>query len=297
MTAKTSMSVRFWGVRGSIACPGASTARYGGNTSCVEVQCGERVLIFDAGTGLRELGKALASRPAVETNILLSHCHFDHICGLPFFAPCYVPGNRVQLWAGNLLPDFTLAQVIRQMMAPPLFPIADDALKAEIAFRDFRAGETLAPVDGVTVRTIALNHPNGATGYRLEFEGCSVAYITDNEPTSDGPDPALAAFLSDVDVLIYDCTYTDTELRAHVGWGHSSWQQGLSLADAANAKTFCLFHHDPDHDDATLDRIAAEVGALRKGALVAREGLVLQVRASGGLSAPRRMGFSWLTRR
>jgi phosphoribosyl 1,2-cyclic phosphodiesterase len=276
MTSKTSVSVRFWGVRGSIACSGAATARYGGNTACVEVRCGEDMVIFDAGTGLRELGKALG-RTGIEANILLSHCHYDHICGLPFFAPCYSETNRVRLWAGNLLPDFKLADVVKQMMAPPFFPIAYDVLKAELEFRDFQAGEILNPLRGIRVRTVALNHPNGATGYRLEYEGRSIAYVTDNEPKAAEPDRDLVSFLSAVDLLIYDCTYTDEEFRAHVGWGHSSWQQGLKLAAAANAKTFCVFHHDPDHDDALLDRIAAEVGALREGCLVAREGLVLEL--------------------
>jgi phosphoribosyl 1,2-cyclic phosphodiesterase len=277
MASKTNMSVKFWGVRGSIACPGENTIRYGGNTACVEVRCGDRMLILDAGTGLRELGKALALQTGIEIDILLSHCHYDHICGLPFFAPCYSPTNRVRLWAGNLLPDFKLAQVINQMMAPPLFPIAYDALKSELEFRDFRAGETLAPLSDVTVRTIPLHHPNGATGYRLEYEGRAVAYITDNEPGGDRLDRALVSFVSDVDVLIYDCTYTEEEFCSHIGWGHSSWKQGLKLAACANAKSFCLFHHDPDHDDALLDRIATEASALRPGAMVAREGLILEI--------------------
>jgi phosphoribosyl 1,2-cyclic phosphodiesterase len=276
MTSKASVSVRFWGVRGSIACSGAATARYGGNTACVEVRCGDDMVIFDAGTGLRELGKALG-RTGIEANILLSHCHYDHICGLPFFAPCYSETNRVRLWAGNLLPDFKLADVVAQMMAPPFFPIAYDVLKAELEFRDFRAGQTLTPLRGVRVRTIALNHPNGATGYRLEYEGRSIAYVTDNEPKAAAPDGDLVSFLAAADVLIYDCTYTEDEFRAHIGWGHSSWLQGLKLAAAANVKTFCVFHHDPDHDDDLLDRIAAEVGACRKGSLVAREGLVLEL--------------------
>jgi phosphoribosyl 1,2-cyclic phosphodiesterase len=122
-----------------------------------------------------------------------------------------------------------------------------------------------------------LNHPNGATGYRLEYDGRSVAYITDNESKTAAPDGKLVSFLAGVDVLIYDCTYTDEEVRSHIGWGHSSWQEGLKLAAAAAAKTFCIFHHDPDHDDAMLDRVAAEVSALRAGAVVAREGLILQI--------------------
>jgi phosphoribosyl 1,2-cyclic phosphodiesterase len=277
MTSKASMSVRFWGVRGSIACSSESTRRYGGNTSCVEVRCGERTLIFDAGTGLRELGRTLATRPGIEIDILLSHCHLDHICGLPFFEPSYSSANRIRLWAGNLLPDFRLAEVVRQMMAPPLFPISYDVFKSELEFHDFKAGETLTPVDGIVVRTIRLNHPNGATGYRLEYAGRSVAYITDNEPQTDEIDADLVSFLTAVDVLIYDCTYTDDEYRAHVGWGHSTWQQGLKLATVVQAKTFCAFHHDPEHDDAMLDKIAAKLTALRRGALVAREGMVLQL--------------------
>ena len=277
LTSQTPMSVRFWGVRGSIACPGQSTSRYGGNTSCVEVRCGNKLVIFDAGTGLRELGNALKSSATIEANILLSHCHIDHVCGLPFFAPCYSKTNRMRMWAGNLLPRFHLEQVIGQLMAPPLFPIQYDVFKAELEFNDFHAGEIIRPHDDLLVRTVRLNHPDGATGYRLEYEGRSVAYVTDHEQEADNPRPDLVAFLSGVDVLIFDCTYTDEELPSHVGWGHSSWRQGVRLAAAANVKTFCTFHHDPDHDDAFLDRIAAELGTLRDGALVAKEGLVLQL--------------------
>jgi phosphoribosyl 1,2-cyclic phosphodiesterase len=276
MTSKKGMSVRFWGVRGSIACPGAATARYGGNTSCVEIRCGDQLLIFDAGTGLRELGNALTLNGGIEANIFLSHCHFDHICGLPFFAPCYSKANRVLLWAGNLLPRFKLADVIGQMMAAPLFPISRCIFEAEIEYRDFHAGASLMPLTDVLVRTIRLNHPDGATGYRVEYNGRSVAYMTDHE-LKKGIDQSLVSFLLDVDILIFDCTYTREELPSHIGWGHSSWQQGLKLATAARAKTFCLFHHDPDHDDNRLDEIAAEVSAQRANSLVAREGLILEV--------------------
>jgi phosphoribosyl 1,2-cyclic phosphodiesterase len=272
--AHTSMIVKFWGVRGSIATPGAETARYGGNTSCVEVRCGGSLLILDAGTGLRELGKALA--PAVDADILLSHCHIDHLSGLPFFAPCYSPASSIRLWAGNLLPDYRLAEVVSLMMTAPLFPIGYDVFKAKLEFRDFSAGEVLVPAEGVVVRTLRLNHPHGATGYRIEHAGRALAYITDHEqgdPTFDRP---LVEFVRGADLMVCDCTYTDRELGSHVGWGHSSWQQGMRLAQAAAVGRFCLFHHDPDHDDEALDLIAAEADAQRPGTLVAREGMTLE---------------------
>ena len=277
LTNTARMSVTFWGVRGSIACPGNSTSRYGGNTSCVEIKCGEKTLIFDAGTGLRDLGKRFPANGGIDLDIFLSHCHIDHICGLPFFAPCYSRKNKIRLWAGNLLPRFRLAQVIEQMMATPLFPIRHDIFDAELEFHDFHAGQTLRPSNEVALHTIRLNHPDGATGYRLEFNNHSVAYITDHESNGGAYDKSLALFARDVDVLVYDCTYTAEELHNHVGWGHSSWQQGVRLAAAANVKKFCLFHHDPDHDDELLDRIAAEVTAQRAGSLVAREGLILEI--------------------
>lgn len=274
---KNVMNVRFWGVRGSIASPGASTIRYGGNTSCVEVRCGESLLILDAGTGLRELGKTLSPTPAVHADILLSHCHADHVCGLPFFAPCYSATNSLRLWAGNLVPDYKLADVIGLMMAPPLFPVGYDVFKANIEFRDFAAGEVLNPLSDVTVRTIRLKHPHGATGYRLEYAGRALAYVTDHELGDAAFDRPLVSFLRDVDLLIYDCTYTDEEIGSHIGWGHSSWRQGLRFAEAAAARRFCLFHHDPDHDDDMLDGIAEQAGAMRAGTVVACEGMSLEI--------------------
>jgi phosphoribosyl 1,2-cyclic phosphodiesterase len=277
MNSQKHMSVKFWGVRGSIACPGNATSRYGGNTSCVEIKGGKQTFIFDAGTGLRELGKTFPSTGKTEINIFLSHCHIDHICGLPFFAPCYSRMNTVRLWAGNLLPRFRLGEVIEQMMAAPLFPIRHDIFDADLQFRDFHVGETLAPSSAIKLRTIRLNHPDGATGYRVEYDGRSIAYVTDHESHGDTVDQHLASFLKDVDLLICDCTYTAEELRTHLGWGHSSWQQGIQLAAAARAKRFCLFHHDPDHDDVQLDRIAAEVSKQHPGSMVAYEGLIVEI--------------------
>ena len=241
----------------------------------VELRCGGELFIFDAGSGLRELGKSLTGQ-SVSTHIFLSHCHFDHVCGLPFFEPCYSPDSRISIWAGNLVPRFTLSGVIGQMMASPLFPISKDAFEAGIRYRDFRAGETLRPSPEVLIKTIPLNHPDGATGYRLEFAGRSVAYVTDHEAIAC-VDRELVALLMDTDVLILDCTFTREQIAARSGWGHSSWDQGIKLAKATRAGLFCLFHHDPDHDDDRLDDIAKEVSSHYPRSLVAKEGLVLEV--------------------
>jgi phosphoribosyl 1,2-cyclic phosphodiesterase len=269
--------VRFWGVRGSIPCPGPETVRYGGNTSCVEIRCGRHQLIFDGGTGLRELGNTLKQQNGkIDADLFFTHTHFDHICGLPFFAPVYIKGSRVRLWAGHLLPQkLDLEKVLCGMMIAPLFPVPMGLIAKQTECHDFRCGETLTPRPGVTLRTGPLNHPNGATGYRIEFGGKSVCYITDTEHRPGTLDQNILALVAGTDIMIYDSTYTDDEYPSHVDWGHSTWQEGVRLADAAAVKTLVLFHHDPSHDDAFMDRIAREAAAARPGTLVAAEGLVL----------------------
>jgi phosphoribosyl 1,2-cyclic phosphodiesterase len=269
------LSVRFWGVRGSIACPGPDTVRYGGNTSCVEIRCGEHLLIMDGGTGLRELGAALLKDGPIDADLFYTHTHFDHICGLPFFAPAYAPGNKIRLWAGHLLPDHCIEEVLCGMMMAPLFPVPMSLLDAQVSFKDFRQGETLQPHPGITLRTGPLNHPNRATGYRIEYGGKSVAYITDTEHKKGGLDPNVLALIDGADLFIYDSTYTEAEYPAHVDWGHSTWQEGVRLADAARVKTLVIFHHDPSHDDAFMDRVCRDAQARRPSTIVAREGMVL----------------------
>ena len=162
-------------------------------------------------------------------------------------------------------------------MSFPFFPLQVDALHAELEFHDFHAGDVINPRPGVTLRTAALNHPGGAIGYRIEYGGQSVAYVTDIE-LGDGPlDPALLALTKDAALVILDTTYTDEELPSHAGWGHSSWQQGIRLANAAGAGRLCLFHHDPEHDDAFMDKIRRAAEAARPGTIVASEGLQIEV--------------------
>jgi len=271
----SSFSVKFWGVRGSIACPGDSHRRYGGDTSCLEVRCGPHLLIFDAGTGLRRLGEALAEEAGMGVDLFLTHTHFDHITGLPFFAPMYDPKNRIRLWAGHLQPELTLHETISKFMQAPLFPVPPAVFSCKLSFHDFLAGETLAVRPGVQLRTAALNHPNGATGYRIEFAGRSICYITDTEHVEGKPDANILALIENADIVIYDSTYTDEEFPNYRSWGHSTWQEGVRLCEQAKVGRLVIFHHDPGHDDNFMDQVAAAAEASRPGTLVAREDMVL----------------------
>ncbi|MEQ9640662.1 MAG: MBL fold metallo-hydrolase [Alphaproteobacteria bacterium] len=271
------LAVRFWGVRGSIATSDPDTAKYGGNTSCLEVRCGKRRLILDAGTGIRYLGRQImAEGGKLDTDLLLTHTHFDHICGIPFFVPMFIPGNSVRIRAGHLLPDLNVKQVLTELMMAPLFPVPPEVFAAHVEFLDFKAGATLDLGDGIAVRTAPLNHPNGASGYRIDYDGRSLCYITDTEHELGRHDPNVVELCRDADVMVYDSMYTDEEHRAgKIGWGHSTWEECLRVADAANVGTAVIFHHDPDHTDARMDEIAEAADRIRPGTLVAREGMVL----------------------
>ena len=275
-TAGGDFLVRFWGVRGSIAAPGPSTARYGGNTSSIEVRCGSHLILLDAGTGMRFLGNRLIAEAPVDADIFFTHTHFDHVCGLPFFKPFFQPQNGFRLWAGHLSAGMTLQRVLREFMAAPFFPVPPEVFKANMEYRDFKAGDTLAPAAGIVVRTAVLNHPDGATGYRIEYGGKSVCYVTDTEHLPGIPDRNVLALIAGADIAIYDSMYTDEEYaKSYVGWGHSTWQEAVRLCKTAGVKKLVVFHHDPDHDDEKLDAIAREVEAAMPGAVMAREGLTL----------------------
>ncbi|MDE2167212.1 MAG: MBL fold metallo-hydrolase [Alphaproteobacteria bacterium] len=274
----TDITVRFWGVRGSIAGPGPHSVRYGGNTSCVELRCGDHLLILDAGTGLRELGDNLvvAGGP-VDVDLLCSHTHLDHICGFPFFAPCYSADNRIRVWAARAAVKDNIGAVFRMILTPPLSPIMMTSLKAAIEFKYFVRGEAFFLRPGLLVKTGGLNHPGGASGYRIEWRGKSVAYITDTEHRAGELDSNVLALVDHADIAIYDANYTDEDYPSHAGWGHSTWQEAVKIARQASIKTLVLFHHDPARTDAMLDAIAAEASRAYAGTLVARESLVLSL--------------------
>ena len=272
---KSPFSVRFWGVRGSIACPGPRTARYGGNTSSLEVRCGDELLLFDAGTGMRYLGKTLEGT-RLDADLYFTHTHFDHVCGLPFFRPLFDPQNRFRIWAGHLRGAMTLKRVLAEFMMSPLFPVPPEVFRSTLEYRDFKAGDTLTTMKRARVRTAPLNHPDGATGYRVEYGGRSICYVSDTEHVPGSLDRNILGLIADAELVIYDCMYTDDEYRRYVGWGHSTWQEGIRLCKEARAKRMVVFHHDPDHDDDILDGIGREVQRALPGSVVAYEGLVLE---------------------
>jgi len=269
------LSVTFWGVRGSIACPGRRYERYGGNTSCLEMRCGPHLLVFDGGTGLRALGEALKTQGPLDIDLFLTHSHLDHMVGVPFFLPLFDPASKVRFWSGHLLPDRRLRDVLCTMMVAPLFPVPIDIFAAATNFNDFSAGETLRPHEGLVLKTARLNHPNGATGYRVEYGGKSICYVTDTEHVAGHLDANILALIAGADLFIYDSTYTEEEYPRFAGWGHSTWTQGLRLAEAAKVKTFVAFHHDPSHDDVFMDKLSADIEKARPGSRVAREGMTL----------------------
>lgn len=282
------MKIRFWGVRGSIASPGPATAEVGGNTTCVEVQCGETRLILDAGTGLRALGDSMLREGPVEAALLFSHLHWDHIQGLPFFTPIYLPTTRLQI-VGQGAPDLPLKDAITQQMRPPTFPVRWEDLPSYVEFRTISPGRTFR-VGEALVQSARLNHPGGGViAYRIEWEGRSVVFATDTEHYAC-VDPTLLRLAQGADVLIYDSQYTPEEYAgevgpAKVGWGHSTFLAGAELAKAAEVGRYFLFHHDPARDDAGVAEIEARAQELFENAEAAREGRVIELSASADRAA------------
>jgi len=287
-----STSVTFWGTRGTIPSPGAHTARYGGNTACVEVRDGHgHLVILDAGTGIRGLGKHLAGQSApegVRAHIVLSHAHWDHIQGLPYFAPFFKKGNVITVW-GPKQGDVEMGDILRQLMQPVVFPVPLDALAAtlEVKHVDAEPIET----EGCTITSMRVRHPAVTLGYRLEMpDGRSVVYVTDDELGPAGQYDVgskwrerFVKFIGGADLLIHDAMYTPEECAAHAGWGHSSYAEAVDLARESGAKRLALFHHEPEHTDDATDVIAEKARdiAARHGGrteiVAAAEGLKITI--------------------
>ncbi len=270
--------VRFWGVRGSIPSPGPETARYGGNTPCVEVRAGDELIIFDLGTGVRELGEFL--RETISANVFVSHYHYDHLQGLPFFSAVFDPASRFTI-RGPTRNGQTIKDVIGGQMQQPFFPVtAEMVFRAHIEYQPFAAGDR-ARLGEALVSAVEVNHPGGNLAYRVDYKGKSVVYATDTEHGTDR-DAQLVEFSRGADVFIYDAMYTEDEYHgrtggAKTGWGHSTWQTAVKLAEEAEVGTLVLFHHEPTRSDEGLDELLREVRRHRKNTLAARERLTIKL--------------------
>ena len=245
--------------------------KYGGNTSCIEVQAGEHTFVMDAGTGIRNFSKVILERDVRKTYLLLSHTHWDHINGFPFFTPAYDPERTITVRAGHLKNQGGVKNVLSTQMHNPMFPVPLEAMQADLRFEDFEAGEDFNLFGDVMIKTAPLNHPNGATAYRVEHKGKSVVYVTDTEHIPGTPDQNILGLIEGANLVIYDSTYTDEEFGAKVGWGHSTWEEGVRLCREAGAKNLAIFHHDPDHEDLFMEQLESVARQTWEGAIVARE--------------------------
>ena len=254
--------LKFWGVRGSIPTPGSSTVRYGGNTPCTELRFSDdKFFVLDAGSGLRELGlNLLKSGKKLHAHIFISHMHWDHIQGIPFFVPALLPGNEF-VFHGAEDPNKSLKEILSNQMNPINFPITMEQMASNLNFEAFDVGTY--EIEGIKVETMRLNHPGNALGYKIHVNGQTVVYISDNEPKSHEYDPEnnrvlefndiLLDFTKDVDVLIHDAQYTPEEFKTRVTWGHSPYDFTVNLAMTGNVKKLVIFHHDPVHNDEFVD--------------------------------------------
>lgn len=279
------MRVKVWGCRGSVPTPGPETVEFGGNTSCVEVTLENgSVLVLDAGTGIRPLGEELLEKGVRHLNLFLTHLHLDHLEGLRFFGPMWNPGVAVDIW-GPPSPVLSLRERIARSFSPPLFPIDLRQVPANVTFRDVPREPWT--VEGATLTAALVMHPGPTLGYRLEADGATFAYIPDHEPALTGIAERPTAWISGAsiaagaDVVFHDAQFTEEEYWDRIGWGHSSVADAVAFNKAAGGKRLYLFHHEPQHADASLVDLEERARALagRNGAepSLAREGMVLEL--------------------
>ncbi|MEB3342409.1 MBL fold metallo-hydrolase [Okeania sp.] len=272
--------VKFWGVRGSVPTPGKDTVRYGGNTSCIEMKIAGKRLIFDGGTGIRELGKELMQETPVEAYLFFTHYHWDHIQGFPLFAPAFTQGNSFHIYGAIPPEGESMKQHFIDRILHYNSPVPLNGMQADLRFYELEHGQKMM-LDGIEIETGSLNHPNTAMGYRVTWNGRTAVYCSDTEHFPDRLDESVVHLARGADILIYDAMYTDDEYNnpksSKVGWGHSTWQEAIKVAKAAQVKRVVIFHHEPTHSDDFLDQMAEEVKEAFPMAVMAKEGLVLPV--------------------
>jgi phosphoribosyl 1,2-cyclic phosphodiesterase len=272
----------FWGVRGCIPTPGTETARYGGNTACVELQVGQHRIIFDGGTGLHVLGNHLVKQMPLQAHIFFTHTHWDRIQGFPFFMPAFHEGNHFHIYGAVGLNGASIKQRLSEQMLRPNFPVPLHVMQSEMHFHNILPGSVI-PIDDVTVETVSLNGTNSSLGFRVEWQGRSLVYATDTEHNGSKVDPKVLYLANGADVLIYDVDYADRayydpDVKAATRQT-KTWKEAVEVAIAANVKRVILFHHDPHHEDEFLDEVQTEVQRIFPSAQLAREGMAVDVTA------------------
>ncbi|MDQ2935807.1 MAG: MBL fold metallo-hydrolase [Chloroflexota bacterium] len=280
------MKVRFWGTRGSLATAGAETVRYGGNTACVELRAeGAPVVVLDAGSGIRPLGVALGE-DVPRIDILLSHLHMDHVQGLGFFAPLFSTGREIHIW-GPPSTTLSLRERLTRYLSPPLFPVALRDVPSDLALHDVPTDEPFE-LGPLVVTAALVIHPGPTVGYRITDGRTTMGYLPDHEPALGsrdfpGPPDWLSGFALAVgaDLLIHDAQYTEGEYAERIGWGHSTLRHAVHLAAAANVRRLATFHHDPTHDDTTIDQLLMAIDRGGLDVFGAREGLELTLGGRG----------------
>lgn len=271
------MNLKFWGVRGSIPTPHADRLGYGGNTSCLEIGGldSRELFIIDGGSGIRALSEALAERPRVQrVHILLTHFHWDHIQGLPYFAPLFRAETEIVFYADRSARE--ARRLLETQMADPFFPLPFEALPSRAEFRKTVCGQPFQ-AGPLTVESFPLQHPQGAVGFRVEAQGRVLVHASDHEHGNPKVDAGLVRAARDADLLVMDAQYTPEEYAAKAGWGHSSYAHAAQASQEAGVRRLVLFHHDPAHNDAFLDGMAGKAKRLFQDGEMAREGETVEI--------------------
>jgi phosphoribosyl 1,2-cyclic phosphodiesterase len=271
------MELRFWGVRGSIPIPGPHTIKVGGNTTCLSLELEGYILVFDSGTGIRRLGRYLedAERSSWRGSLFLTHYHWDHIQGLPFFQSAFREENRFVIY-GERKKGASIEEILSDQMQSPYFPVSLEALSGLVTFAELRSDMEIEPIPGTTLRTIRLSHPNDVLGYRFDGPEGSFCFITDHEHPTGGLSEAVVEFARGATLLIHDAQYKPEEKRGvKAGWGHSSWEKAALTAGEAGVSILYLTHHDPDRTDDELDTILLQAREVFPKTEIATESSVL----------------------
>ncbi|MCL2442814.1 MAG: MBL fold metallo-hydrolase [Treponema sp.] len=298
------LTARFWGVRGSIPCPGPDTVVYGGNTSCLEIRADERLLIIDLGSGVRPLGNFLIENDLkkygkINADILLTHTHWDHIMGFPVFAPIYTPGTELRITAPVINENDDIKSIIENQLSYQYWPVRAEELPASIKYSQIKE-TTLDLGGGLVITSKLLNHANSCMGYRICYKGNSIVTIYDHEPfhslytvspedagynkeearkagiTAAEENEKIRQFIKGADIVIHDAQYSQVEYLSHIGWGHCSYEHTVEAATGIDVKKLVLFHHDPSHTDKFLKQVGKKYSKNKKPKIIiAKEGLVL----------------------